>query len=275
MPYCEACGAQVNPTAKFCGSCGAPRNQPTQTSPSQLVQTPTQPVTQKQRIEYYSPPNMVYVPSAPLPIMTQQPQPQPMYNPAPTIMKPPPVQTQAVSQTIPLQTPTLQGSEATVGVILLRKMKSLGRYDTFAGVVTTERMIFAQLTADMLNEAAQQAREQAKADGKGFFGAWGDQLKATFGYTKKYLNMPPASILQETPGNFALYNNQITEIKFHLKKDYEGHHHEFEVEVKSSMGTYKYAMDENSDFTNTLKRVYGDRVKMPFGYHSTAINIKF
>jgi hypothetical protein len=191
-------------------------------------------------------------------------------------MKPPPVQTQAVSQTVPLQPVfTPQGGEATVGVIVLRKMKSLGRYDTYAGVVTTERLIFAQLTADMLNQAAQQAREQAKADGKGFFGAWGDQLKATFGYTKKYMDMPPALILQETPGNFALYSSQISEIRFHLNKDYEGHHHGFDVEIKSTMGNYKYAMDENSDFTNILKRVYGDRVKMPFGYHSTAINIKF
>lgn len=37
MPYCENCGHPVNPTAKFCGTCGAPRQpppQPASTNPS-------------------------------------------------------------------------------------------------------------------------------------------------------------------------------------------------------------------------------------------------
>ena len=270
MPYCESCGAQISSTAKFCGSCGAARNQPAQTATTPSSQPEAK---EKPGIEYYSPPNMAYVPSAPLPIMNQQPPMQQPYMPTQPVMQPTqPFQTQPISQTIPLQQQT---GEATIGVVLLRRMKSLGRYDTYAGVVTTQRLIFAQMTADMLNQVAQQAREQAKAEGKGFFGAWGDQLKATFGYTKRYLSMPPQAILSETPGNFALNNSTINEIKFRLKRDYEGDHHGFDVEIKSSMGNYKYAMDENSEFTNIFKRVYGNRVSMPFGYHSSTIKIKF
>ena len=63
--------------------------------------------------------------------------------------------------------------------------------------------------------AAQQARDHAKAEGKGFWGQWSDQLRATFGYINKYLTMPPQTILSETPGNFALPNNAISEI--HVK----------------------------------------------------------
>jgi hypothetical protein len=263
MPYCEACGAQINPTAKFCGSCGAPRTQPAQTTPA-----PQPTVQEKQHIEYYSPPNMAYVPSAPLPIMTQQPQ----FNPASTVMKPPPVQTQAVSQTIPPQTQT---GEATVGVILFRHPKSLGRYDSYAGVVTTERLIFAQLTSEILNQAAQQARDQAKTQGKGFFGAWGDQIKATMGYINRYMSMPPQTILTETPDNFAIFNSTINEIKIHLKGDGENDGpRELEAEIKSSSGTFKYRMNEDSQLTDLLKRVYGERVKMPFGYFSKTVNIK-
>ena len=94
------------------------------------------------------------------PVMAQ-PRMQPVASMQPSPM---PAQPQPMPQ---------QSGEATVGVIVFRKMKSLGRYDSYAGVVTTERMIFAQLTADMLNQAAQQARDQAKAEGKGFFGQWG------------------------------------------------------------------------------------------------------
>jgi hypothetical protein len=174
-----------------------------------------------------------------------------------------------------MHTPQAQTGEATVGVLLFRHMKSLGRYDSYAGVVTTQRLIFAQLTSEMINQAAQQARDQAKAEGKGFFGAWGDQLKATFGYIKKYQNIPPDAIIAETPGNFALYNSTISEIKVHLKGQGEDDGpREFEAEIKTTSGTFKYRMGEDSDNTNLLKRVYGDRVKMPFGYLGS-VNVKF
>ena len=155
-------------------------------------------------------------------------------------------------------------------------MKSLGRYDAYAGVVTNQRLIFAQLTSEMINAAAQQARDQAKAEGKGFFGQWADQLKNTFGFTSRYLTMQPEAILAETPGNFAIPNNTITEIKIHLKGERNNAaRREFEAEIKSTSGTYKFHLDENSQHTDLLKRVYGDRVKMPFGYFSKTINVKF
>ena len=61
-------------------------------------------------------------------------------------------------------------TEKVLSVLLLRKPKSLGRYDTFSGVLTGKRLIFAQMTGDMIKEAIKQAREQAKSEGKGFFG---------------------------------------------------------------------------------------------------------
>ena len=184
-----------------------------------------------------------------------------------------PIPAPAVPQVMP--TPQAQTGEATLGVILFRRNKSLGRYDSYAGVLTTQRMIFAQLTADMINQAAQQARDQAKAEGKGFFGAWGDQLKATFGYIKKYQNIPPDAIIAETPGNFAIYNSTINEISVHLKGQHDNDGpREFEAEIKTTSGTFKYRMNEDRDNTDLLKQVYGERVKMPFGYLG-AVNIKF
>jgi hypothetical protein len=142
-------------------------------------------------------------------------------------------------------------------------------------VVTSQRLIFAQLTADMINAAAQQARVQAKAEGKGFFGQWADQLKNSFGFTNLYLSMAPEAILAETAGNYAIDNNSIAEIKVHHKGDHDDARHYFEIEFKSSAGNYKFQCDDNSQFTDLLKRVYGSRVKMPFGYHSKSINIRF
>lgn len=50
---------------------------------------------------------------------------------------------------------------------------------------------------------------------------------------------------------------------------------EFTVEIHSTVGKYEYNMDENSDYVELLKQVYGERVKMPFGYFSKTINIGF
>jgi len=47
------------------------------------------------------------------------------------------------------------------------------------------------------------------------------------------------------------------------------------VEIRSTAGTYEYNMDENSNIVDLLKQVYGQRVKMPFGYFSKTINIGF
>jgi hypothetical protein len=163
-------------------------------------------------------------------------------------------------------------SERVVGVILLRKPKSLGRYDSFTGVVTNLRLIFAQMTGEMVKEAIQQAREQAKAEGKGFWGQWEEQLKASFGYTQRYLNMAPNAILSETPGNWAVNNDTIHEVKLNLKhiNRGQGQHelHEFELEVSSMQGKFEFRMDERNEYVDLLKQVCGEKVKMPFGYFS-------
>jgi hypothetical protein len=166
-------------------------------------------------------------------------------------------------------------SEPVLGVIVLRKPKSLGRYDSFSGVLTNQRLIFAQMTGDMLKDAIKQAREQAKAEGKGFFGQWGEQLKASAAYSSRYLDMSPSDVLSETPGNFAVSNNAVSEVKLKLKDTgNQANLREFEIEVKSSSGKYEFRMDENSDYVKVLKQVYGDRVKTPMGYFGGGLKFK-
>ncbi len=245
MPQCVKCGSQIQSNTKFCGNCGAA--QPT--SPNSPAPPPLQP-------NCYPPPQTPYPPPPPPPDMNPHSQ-----------FPPPPQSTAQTTQT---------GGESIVGVIVLRKPKSLGRYDSYAGVLTAQRLIFAQLTSEMLSAAAMQAKEQAKAEGKGFFGQWAQQIKGASNYADRFITMHPQAILAETPGNFELGNNAISQIKFHLKGDRDDNYRQyFEVEIKSSAGTYKYHMDENSAYTDVLKRVFGDRVKMPFGYFSKTVNIKF
>lgn len=81
-------------------------------------------------------------------------------------------------------------------------------------VLTDRRMVFAQLTTAMTKAAVMEARDTAKAEGKGFMGQWGAQIKAGFTYSQRYLSMTPEQALAETPGNFAVENSAIRKVKF-------------------------------------------------------------
>ncbi len=125
MPFCTKCGSQVDPNGNFCQTCGA---------------------SIKAQISIPITPNPAPAPAASV-AAAQQPAP---------------------AQTAPAQPPATVNAnganvETVVGVILLTKPKSLGRYDSFTAVVTTRRLILAQMTSQMLTDAAMQARTQAKA----------------------------------------------------------------------------------------------------------------
>lgn len=188
---------------------------------------------------------------------------------------PPPFQTPVYAQ------PSVPSGENVLGLIPLRRPKSLGRYDSFIGVVTNQRMIFAELSSEMVKQEIQTARDQAKAEGKGFFGQWKEQLKASSGQPHRYFSMAPSAILSETPTNYALDNNAISEIKIKhrdLMRSGEVYGSEFEMEIHSNSGKYMFKMDENDQYIKLLKQVYGEKVKMPFGYfssHGVGVKIGF
>jgi hypothetical protein len=268
MPYCENCGKEVNANAKFCRSCGAPQNvaETKATSAAVSEHVVSKPVVTQPVVPAISAPESARV--------------RPAYV-APGVVPPPPAKPSyvapignVVNVSVPSQSPRVNvqvKTEPVLGVLVLRKPKSLGRFDSYSGVLTNQRFIFALMTGEMLKDAAMKARVDAKADGKGFFGQWSDQLKASFAFSRRYFSMEPANILSETPGNFAVDNNTVVEVKLKLKNigNEEMDRHEFEIEVKSSSGKYEFRMDENGDYVKLLKQVYGERVKTPFGYFSS------
>ena len=176
-------------------------------------------------------------------------------------------------------TPPASGEEVLGIIPNARKMKMMGMaYDTFTLVVTGRRMIHAQLTQAMLNSAIVEAQEKAKAEGKGFFGVWGDQLAASFGFAKRYETMPPDVALAETPGNVAIENSRITSIAVSeiRSNDDDGSSNQLRLKITSADGSFEYVIAEDDRFTTMLKNVYGDRVKLPFGlFKAGPIRIKF
>ncbi len=89
-------------------------------------------------------------------------------------------------------------------------------------VLTDRRIVFAHTTKEMLKQAVTDARDSAKAGGKGFFGQWGAQLGAYAALAQRYLELPPEQTLAETPENFAIDRANIQSAKLragHVDED--------------------------------------------------------
>lgn len=106
-------------------------------------------------------------------------------------------------------------NDEIIGIVPnLKKSKMLGlSYDSFTLVVTPDSTIFAKITNDMLKQVVKESRDQAKAEGKGFFGQWGAQIKGSFRYAERYAGMSAQAALAEDKANFAIPNAGIRSIK--------------------------------------------------------------
>lgn len=149
---------------------------------------------------------------------------------------------------------------------VLKKPKSFGRWDTYSLIITNQRTIFAQLTANMLKEAAAKAQRKGKEEGKGFFSRWADQLKATMAYSERYWNIAPDEALNENPGNFDIPNQEIKLIKIKHKHEsswgQEAEQTITEIKIESARKKDAYNIDGyNKDIQNMLKNIFGDRAK--------------
>ena len=155
--------------------------------------------------------------------------------------------------------------EEIVSVIpLVYRPKSFGRRDSFTIICTNERTVFANFTGKMMKEAVNEARAQAKEEGKGFFGQWGAQLTSTSNYHQRYWEMKPDEILAQTEGNFDLPHNQLVKLK--VKKKVSHDEDDFQVRTEMQYETanskYKFMIDSYSkDSVETLKQIYGEKVK--------------
>lgn len=140
----------------------------------------------------------VMVPAAPMPVT-----PPAAVPPAPEAPAP------AASPTAPI---AAQPTERVLAVIPNATLKGgfMGMASKAGTLVLTERrVVFAHTTSQMMKQLVTDARDGAKADGKGFFGQWGAQLGAYAAFAQRYLEMDPNVALAESPENLAIENAAI------------------------------------------------------------------
>jgi hypothetical protein len=146
----------------------------------------------------------------------------------------------------------------------MKKSKMLGlSEDTFTLVATSDMTIFAKVTNQLMKQIIQESRDQAKAEGKGFFGQWGAQIKGSFNYVGRYAGMSPQEVLAESPGNFSIQNSNVNSVTLKKKTRHDREDHTsltfWTVNILSSSGTMKFTID--TDPRDHLQKIYGTRVR--------------
>ena len=197
--------------------------------------------------------------SSPPPGSAPPPPPPPPPPPAP----PPEVAQQAQP---PVSSPSAVGGERIVGVIpAIRRKTGLFSSKTYSLVVTDRRILFAEVTQQMATQAAKDAAEEAKAEGKGFFGRAAQTALSGHRIYQKYWQMAPEAILAETPGNYAVELRDIVSVQVHagMWDEVHGQHDQDEMRIKTHREKMKLTFVQGSshDAKKLLQGLLGKTVR--------------
>ena len=142
-------------------------------------------------------------------------------------------------------TPAPAGAPSERILAVIGNLTELGGFmgiksKTYSLIITERRVVFAQLTKEKMTAMVNQARDEAKASGKGFFGQWGAQLGTSMNYHEAYWQMTPDQALAETQGNFAIDRPAIVSVKYKQGvTDENGAPGQDTVTIKTTSGKHK------------------------------------
>ena len=128
---------------------------------------------------------------------------------------------------------------------------------------SSSMMIF-QVTSKMINQAVMDARDNAKKEGKGFFGQWGAQMGSSTDYAGKYRGRTMEEARRENPGAFTIPLSSVTEVQFTPDGGFrEDQAQTYTLRIRTHGGEYKYRVSHifNSGEFKALKRLLGPRYK--------------
>lgn len=107
-------------------------------------------------------------------------------------------------------------------------------------IITERRLVFAEINRQRVTAAVTEARDSAKAEGKGFFGQWGAQLKSSTSYNDVYWQMSPDAALAEMPGNWAVERSEYQGAKFRMGGTDENGSTPDVLTVRAASGKWKF-----------------------------------
>jgi hypothetical protein len=184
--------------------------------------------------------------------------------PVPAAPAPPPP-SHSYAQPVAMQPPASPAAagEAVMGILpILQRRKGLFGAESFAVVLTNHRLIFAMVTSQMLQDAAAEAKQQARQQGKGFLSQWGAVMSSGFRFAQRYLQMQPNAILAEHGENFYFLHDQVQQVRLKDSDPDEPNDRE-QVEFHTTGGKHRFIITYGSlkDIREALKPLYGKRIR--------------
>ncbi len=152
--------------------------------------------------------------------------------------------------------------ERIIGVVPNLNTGMFGQ-SSFTLVVTNYRLIFAEVTKQLLNQ--ERERATAGVQNEGMMSRWKASMSSHFNFHNRYHNMPPQSILQESPNNYELRPDQIKTVKVRAGHYDYGSNQQLsnKMVIKSTIGKKKFTFDKMNtrDVKNLIGQLLGPKVR--------------
>jgi zinc ribbon protein len=117
----------------------------------------------------------------------------------------------------------------------------MGR-ETLSLILTPVRLVFLPVTTQQMNDAVRAARQQAKDQGKGFFGQWSAQLAWIGVLCEQYRATPLDALIAQHPGSFFILNGQVSSIRLKDRLDRETNRTQQQMTIQSVGGKYRFEL---------------------------------
>lgn len=132
----------------------------------------------------------------------------------------------------------------------------LGRKN-YVMLITSQRLVFMELTGEDIKRLNQKAREDSKNSGDGFFKRMASGLKATLNTGSLFKGMDVNQVMRTYPSNVSVMAQNVKQLRIKSKgEDY------FEMQVKASGYNEKFRFDSYAKEQNeALKNLLGNRYK--------------
>ena len=153
--------------------------------------------------------------------------------------------------------------ETIVGIIPNVRSGILGQ-KAYNLVLTTKRMIVAQLTSQMIKDEAQRRALESKERGEGRLTRYASTVTAGTSLYKRYEAMPVPEILGENPGNYAIEAGQVK--SFRIKKGgviYDGTNqlrnrpHELHLKWAEGKTVFKFSSVDDKEAKALVQKIFG------------------
>ena len=233
--FCNQCGAAIEPGSRFCAGCGQP-------------------------LRFCEQCGVVLDPEARFCSQCGQPTPSQQVPAAPaTPAAPRPAPAPAAPAAAP---PRPASAEPVIGVIpYVEERKGMFRTTNYNLVFTPQRMVLATVTSRMLQDAARQAAEESKREGKGFFGRMAATMGSSSSLWQRYLTMPVEDILAEHPDNSFLPLSHIRRVRIKQEIDEDDSIDKLILETTSGKRTFTLKGMDGREAKKFLHDILGDIVR--------------